>query len=127
MEERAALYYRQGYNCSQCILKAVEHEYYKPIPKQCYALCRGVNTGFGFGGMCSVLIAGVMAFGLFFDEASVKRLRLSLFSAFQDLYPSLNCAELVKERQNSAKCERIVRQVAGIVKRLIDEALKAAP
>ena len=124
MKERAVMYYRQGHNCSQCILKAAEYTYKIPIPKQCYEMCKGVNTGFGLGGMCSVLIAGVMVFGLFFDEATVKRLRLRLFSDFRDLHPALNCADLVKERKNGAKCEQIVRQIAGLVKQIIDEELE---
>ena len=121
MKEQAVKYYRQGYNCSQCILKAAEYAYGVAIPKQCYNMCRGINTGFGIGGTCSVLMAGVMVFGLFFDDATVKRPRMKLLSAFKDLYPCLSCAELVKERKNGAKCEKIVWHIAGLVKQIIDE------
>lgn len=121
MKEKAIEYYKKGYNCSQCILKAAEFKYKRPVPKQCFDMCRGVNTGFGIGGICSVLVAGIMIFGLFFEEETVKRLRIKLLTEFRNHYGCLNCADLLRMRKDSGRCEGIVGQVAEMVERMINE------
>lgn len=124
MKEQAIAFYRKGCNCSQCILKAAETVYNKPVPKQCYAMCQGVNTGFGIGGICSVLVAGVMVFGLFFNEETVKRLRIKLLTEFKRQHGGINCAELVRARGDSARCEAIVGQAADMIKKMIDAEMR---
>jgi len=121
MKEKAIQYYRQGWNCSQCILKAAEAVYGLPISRQCMNACGGVCTGFGVGGLCSVLIAGVMALGMLFDEATVKRLRIQLFTAFHDKYRCTDCATLKSKRGEGMLCEGIVADVAAMVERIVAE------
>ena len=121
MKEKALLYYKQGFNCSQCILKAMEAVYGIPVSRQCMNACGGVSTGFGVGGMCSVLIAGVMAFGMLFDEAAVKRMRLKLMTAFHEKHKSMDCGALKAQRQSGAYCEAIVVDVAEMVETIIAE------
>ncbi|MDR1067508.1 MAG: C-GCAxxG-C-C family protein [Clostridiales bacterium] len=124
MKERSIYYYRNGYNCSQCVLKAVESKYGKPISKMTLTMLNGVNVGFGIGGVCSVLIAGVMAFGMFFDSDTVKRLRLRLFDEFTSLYPNINCSALIKIRGAEGKCEKLIGDIAGIIERLIESEIR---
>jgi len=121
MKEKALQYYRQGWNCSQCILKAAEAVYGLPVSRQCMNACTGVSTGFGVGGLCSVLIAGVMTLGLLFDEATVKRLRIKLFTAFHDKYKCTDCAALKAKRVDHTLCEGIVAEVAALVETIVAE------
>ena len=121
MKEKALQYYRQGWNCAQCILKAAEAVYGLPVSRQCMNACAGVSTGFGVGGLCSVLIAGVMALGLLFDEATVKRLRVRLFTAFHDKYTCTDCGALKAKRGDGAQCEAIVAEVASLVETIVAE------
>jgi len=121
MKAKALQFYAQGYNCSQCILKAVEAVYGIPISRQCMNACGGVSTGFGVGGMCSVLIAGVMALGLLFDEAAVKRLRVRLLTMFHEKYKNMDCGALKAQRSNSQYCEIIVADVAEMLETIIAE------
>ncbi len=123
MKEKALQYYRQGYNCSQCILKAVEFKYKIPISKQCLSLCSTVNTGFGIGGMCSVLVAGIMVLGLLFDDSNAKRLRMKLLSQFKENYRTFNCQDLIKGRNSDRACDQLVYEVAGLIESVIDEEL----
>ncbi len=124
MKESAIYFYRQGYNCSACILKAAEKHFDKTIPKQSYWMCQGINTGFGIGGMCSVLIAAIMVFGFLFDNETVKRLRIKLFNEFKETYPNMNCSELLKERRSGEKCETVVGFIAELTEKLIKEEKK---
>lgn len=121
MKERTLYFYRHGYNCSQCILKAAESIYKIPMPKCVIMMCSGINTGFGVGGMCSVLIAGIMVFGLLFEETDAKRLRIKLLNAFMDTHKSLNCCELKKERKSGCACEELVGNIAELVEKIIAE------
>ena len=121
MKTKALHYYNQGYNCSQCVLKALEDKYKVNIPKQSYAMCSAVSNGFGVGGMCSVLIAGIMAFGVLFDEQTAKRLRIKLLSRFQETHKSNSCESLKMERRSGRKCEVLVADIAELIDEIIEE------
>ncbi len=120
MKDKAMSYYRQGYNCSQCILKAYESEYRTVLNKQCFAMCQAVNTGFGIGSICSVLVAGIMLFGMLFNEATAKRLRIKLLDEFGSRYGNMNCGALRNNRKNCG-CDELVGEIAGITQALIEE------
>lgn len=119
MKEKTLSYYRQGYNCSQCILKAAEQIYRIPISKSSMDMCSGVTGGFGIGGMCSVLIAGIMVFGLLFDKDTVKSMRVRLLDEFNEKYGDLNCCCLRKHRKAGHMCEEIVGDIAQMVEKII--------
>jgi len=118
MKNKVLEYYYQGYNCSQCILKAAEQKYKIPISKQTLNLCKGVNNGFGIGGFCSVITAGIMILGLLFDEETVKLTRLKLINEFQEKYSSLNCSQ-IKKSKGEGSCEIFIVEAADIIDRII--------
>lgn len=118
MKEKALRYYKQGYNCSQCILKAVEHKYNISVPKQCYSMCRAINNGLGIGGMCSVLTAGIMVFGLLYDDMTAKRLRMKLLGMFQEKYGALECGVLKRGRSG---CDEIIADIASMIDNIIQD------
>lgn len=120
MKDKVLNYYYQGYNCSQCILKAAEQKYKLPISKQSLNLCTGVSNGFGIGGFCSVITAGIMIFGLLFDEETVKRLRLKLLDTFQEKYSSLNCLEL-RKKNGEYFCKNFIPEAADIIDKIITD------
>ena len=107
MKDKAVYYWKKGYNCSQCILKAAETVYDIQITDQCLDICSGITGGFGTGCICSVLIAGIMVLGLLFDELTVKRLRLQFLTEFTEKYGTLNCSSLKNSRTNGA-CDGII-------------------
>lgn len=121
MKQKAIYYYREGYNCSQCLLKACEQTFNIPISKQTYGMCSAVSNGFGIGGMCSVLIAAIMVFGLLFNESTAKRMRLQLLNRFSAAYSSFNCCDLVKHRGAEKGCEVILGDIADMVESIICE------
>ncbi len=122
MRNKALDYYKEGYNCSQCILKAAEEKYNIYISEENLNLCKGINNGFGIGGLCSLVTGGIMVFGLLFDEATVKRLRLKLLDNFYDKYLSLNCCQLKGRDENS--CQSLVYEVADIIDNIINQEMK---
>ncbi|MDR2939564.1 MAG: C-GCAxxG-C-C family protein [Clostridiales bacterium] len=120
MENKAYGYYKEGYNCSACILKAAEDYFKMPIDEQCYSLCSGVNMGMGVGSTCSALVAAVMVFGLMFDKETVKRLRIKLFSDFSENHKDLSCPRLAK----GPGCGGLIKEVAALAKAIIEEELR---
>ncbi len=119
LKDRALYYYKNGFNCSQCLLKACENVYGIPISKQSLKLCTAINNGFGIDNICSVLISGIMIFGLLFDEITAKKLRLQLLTIFKSKH-SLDCMSLKKEFAGK-NCDAIIVEISDIVEKLINE------
>ncbi len=119
LKEKALYYYKKGYNCSQCILKAAEYVYKIPISNQSMKLCSAVNNGFGVGSICSVLVSGIMVFGIMFDEVTAKKLRIKLLSEFGRGH-KIDCISLKKEF-NDGNCEKIVGEIAELIEFAINE------
>jgi hypothetical protein len=99
-------------------LKAAEAVYGIALPPEVLAMCCGLSSGFGVGELCGCLIGAVMAFGLFFDECAVKRLRLKLLSEFCGDGGCLHCLSL---RNDSFYCEGLVGDIAERTENLIDK------
>lgn len=115
MKQLAVGFYKNGFNCSQAILKAVSKKFNIKLPNECLNLCSGVNTGFGIKSICSVLVACIMALGLIFDDYTVKKLRIKFLNEFNLKYKNLNCASL-SERYS---CEKIIGDAASILEKII--------
>lgn len=121
MKKKAVYYYNKGYNCSQCILKAAEDCYNLNIPPECYDLCKGINTGLGIGGTCSLISAATMVFGLLFDERTVRSLRIRFIDRFQNEYKVMNCSQLKRLRDYYGNCSILIEGAAAIIQRIIEE------
>lgn len=119
MKKLAVQFYEGGYNCSQCIVKAFETKYHYPVPKEVYDSLNGVNNGFGIGGFCSGLVAGIMIFGLLFDQDTAKRLRIELLMRFQNEFGNVNCSALGKYKTGYSNCNAIIAGIACIVEDII--------
>ena len=115
--------YRQGYNCSKCMLKAYETTFNTTLPEQCISACSCVNSGFGFGGFCSSLIGSFMIFGLHFDDTTAKRLRIKLINAFYDEFGSFDCAMLKSNSDADSICEDLIYFAGELVEKLILEEI----
>jgi C_GCAxxG_C_C family probable redox protein len=119
MREISIGFYKRGYNCSQAIIKAAEQRFGIYVPPQSIDLCKGVSNGLGAGNICCALIGAVMVFGLLYNEATVKSLRIKLLDAFQQTRGSLNCSVLTKRGRDSSVCESIVGDVAELTEEII--------
>lgn len=118
MEELAIYFYNQGCNCSLCILKAAAQYYKIPLLTQVEGMCGGITAGFGIGGICSALVAGIMVFGWFFDEETVKRLRLRLISEFSRRHGAIDCGGL---QCLNTDCALLLPSTAALIQSIIDD------
>lgn len=118
MKKKALRYYQEGYNCAQCIIKAAAEQYGFELPKESLNCCRGVNNGFGIGGICSALVGAVMVFGLLFEAERARLLRLELFLRFHEKHESLNCCSL---STCNANCNALVEDIAQLTEGIIQE------
>lgn len=121
LKKKALYFYNNGFNCSQCIIKACESVYNIPISRQAIKMCSTVNNGFGVGGMCSVLIAGIMVFGILFDEDIAKSKRIKFLSEFQEKHKDINCAQLKSERKHGSRCEELIGEVSDLIEKIVKE------
>ena len=120
MKEKAVRYYQEGFNCAQCILKAAAEQYGIKLPKESLNCCRGVNNGFGIGGICSALVGAVMVFGLLFNEERARLMRLQLFLKFHEKHESLNCCSL---SACNTDCYALVEDIATLTEGIINEEM----
>jgi len=119
--KKAISFYNKGHNCSQCVMKAADICYELKLNRNALNMCEGINNGQGVGSVCSVLLAGIMVFGLLFDENDTKRARMLLLSECCDKYGSLDCAVIKKWRKNGKNCEDIIFEITNMVEKIIDE------
>jgi hypothetical protein len=117
--------YNNGYNCSQCVLKAAEPLYGIVLDKGSLNMCEGISNGFGVGGVCSVIVAGVMLYGILFDKDTLKPARMALISECCERFGSLDCAVIKKARKGKGDraCEDIVRIITGYIEKIAENYL----
>ena len=89
LKERIRTYCGNGDNCSQVILRAVAEEYGISLSEELFCACRGIHGGFGINGMCSGIVAGVMALGLLCEEEELKLKRILFLLRVQNRFGSL--------------------------------------
>lgn len=126
MEKLICKYINEGYNCSQCLLKAAAEKYDLDIPDNFLSGFNAINDGFGIGGICSALVAGFVVFGLMFDEEAAKVKRLMLLSRFHSAAGSFDCCEL-SGGSNDNGCICIVMLAARLTDEIIAEAREDLP
>ena len=83
LKERIRTDCGNGDNCSQVILRAVAEEYGISLSEELFCACRGIHGGFGINGMCSGIVAGVMALGLLCEEEELKPNRFCFFFGYR--------------------------------------------
>ena len=117
LKERVRAYCAAGENCSRIILQAVAEEYGISLSQDILAACGGIQGGFGLGGMCSGLVAAVMALGLLFDEEKIKWKRILFLVKVQERFGYLDCCRL----SALTDCSQILEEIAEILQMVIEE------
>ena len=107
LKERIRTDCGNGDNCSQVILRAVAEEYGISLSEELFCACRGIHGGFGINGMCSGIVAGVMALGLLCEE-ELKLKRILFLLRVQNRFGSLDCSGVLEE-------------IGGILQEVIEE------
>ncbi len=118
LRERVRTYLDEGENCARVILRAAAEEYGIALSADVLAVCGGINGGFGVGGMCSGIVAAVMALGLLFAEEDVKMKRILLLLRLQERFGCLDCCRL---SVLGADCSGVLEEIADILQAVIEE------
>ena len=121
MRKLAVKYYNKGFNCSQCIIKAFEEKYGQRVSEDVYKWLSAINTGLGVGTVCSALMAGIMVFGLVFDETKAARARLKLLAAFDAYFNSINCSGLNESKNKYTGCGKVIEMTAFFTENILLE------
>lgn len=104
-------------NCSQIILQAVAEEYGLSLPQEVLAACEGIHGGFGIHGICSALVAGVMALGLLCDAEEIGQKRILFLLRAKETFGSLDCCRL---SALGADCSFVLEEIATILQEVIE-------
>ena len=117
MYEKALEYYKNGESCSRSILLATRDEY-GLVTDEVVRASAAITGGFGIGGFCSALVAGIMVIGLFFDEAEAEKERILLMSDFQCRFSSVNCCCIMRGRD---ECSDVLEFICRWLENAIDK------
>ena len=117
LKERIRELCQAGENCSRVILRAVAEEYGISLSEDILSACSGIQGGFGINGMCSGLVAGVMALGLLHEEEEVKLKRILFLLKAQERFGSLDCCRL---SVYSEDCGILLEEIAEILQEVIE-------
>ncbi len=117
----ALKYFKRGFNCSQCILKACDDFYGLSLGESCFDMLKCVSNGFGIGSLCSILSAGVMVLGLMFEENKVKSLRIRFLTEAAEALGGTNCPEIRRNMKSPSGCERAVETAGDLLEKIIEE------
>lgn len=104
-------------NCAQAILRAVAVEYAIPLSEELLEACRGLHGGFGINGMCSGIVAGIMALGLLCEEEALKQKRILFLLAVQEKFGGLDCCTLSSA---ATDCNAVLAELAAILETVIE-------
>ena len=118
LKERIQAHCEAGENCSRIILQAAAEEYGFSLSEDILAACSGIHGGFGINGMCSGLVAAVMALGLLFDEEEVKIKRLLFLMKAQETFDGLDCCRLSALGED---CSGLLEEIAEILQEVIEK------
>ncbi len=118
MKERAMALCAEGENCSRAILVAAAEEFGFSLSEEMMDSCNAISAGFGIGGMCSALVAGVMVLGILFPTEEAKQKSLLLFFKVQENWNCVDCCRLSANREN---CNELIGQIAELLEEVIRE------
>jgi hypothetical protein len=114
MDKLAVEFYKNGYNCSQCIIKAASIKFNLNLSDQDLNMFSTINNGFGIRSTCSIIIGCLVVLGAMFDKIVANRLRIEFLNDFIFKYKDLNCAQLKRY-----SCEKMVKYAAKTLEKLI--------
>jgi len=119
MKERAMALCAEGENCSRAILRAAAEKFEFSLSDEMIDSCNAVSAGFGIGGMCSAIVAGVMVLGVLFPTDEAKQKSLLLFLKAQGKWNCMDCCRLSANRED---CSELIGEIAELVEEIIKEA-----
>ncbi|MDR2610440.1 MAG: C-GCAxxG-C-C family protein [Clostridiales Family XIII bacterium] len=104
--ELARRYFRNGYSCSEAILKAFNEIYELELPTGAHTIATGFGAGLGEAGCaCGSLTAGVMALGLLSGREKVYESNRSVFQATKELH------DRFRKKHKAACCRILTKDV----------------
>ncbi|MCQ4936817.1 MULTISPECIES: C-GCAxxG-C-C family protein [Anaerotignum] len=119
MKERAMALCMEGENCSRAILRAASETFGFPLSEELLMSCNAISAGFGVGGICSALVAGVMVLGILFPIEEAKQKSLILLCRAQGNWNCVDCCRLSARREN---CNDLIGEIAQMLEEIIREA-----
>lgn len=106
-----------GENCSRSILLAGSIKYNLDLEDTTVNCCGGISSGFGFGGMCSAIVAGVMLLGIIYpNDDEAKQKSLVLFFDVQSQLGSMNCSCIAGEDN----CYHLLSVISDALENIIE-------
>jgi C_GCAxxG_C_C family probable redox protein len=128
LSEKAKKYYSKAYdlNCAEAIIYAANEEYGMNLSKQTLKTMAGFGGGMAVESVCGAVTGAVAVLSLLYvvdrghESERVKNLTKELFSEFDKIMGTNNCAELkAKYRNDDIRCSFIVETAAEVLDKIV--------
>jgi len=129
IEEKTAAYFRDGYVCSEAILKSMIEEYEPEASPGMTSMASGFGRGIQSGDICGIVAGAVMAIGYLTgrkdntqNNKTADKLSKEFRKAFLKEYGDTNCGVLLKgfgKQKEWDKCRDMTGRSAGILLELL--------
>ena len=141
MEARnaAGQYFKDGYNCSESVLRAATDVLGIPVDEQALRMTTGFGGGIGHAGcVCGALAASVMSLGLLKGRTDATQSREEAYALseefhrrFQEKFGATCCRALnphpFETREHLVNCVKITGNTAKLLLEFIEEKRLADP
>ncbi|MCY6370016.1 C-GCAxxG-C-C family (seleno)protein [Clostridium ganghwense] len=116
---RAVEFYKEGYNCAESIIKAVNEEKNLNIP---VSVASPFGVGMTVGSTCGAITGALMALGAIKGRESAaesngaRKLSREIMNRIKEDYGTFNCKELKKK---GVSCQEIIEYSYEVLKKYI--------
>lgn len=113
---RVVEFHKDGYNCAESILKAINEETGADIP---VSIASPFGSGMNVGTTCGAITGTLMAVGALKgrntseEENNTKMLAKEIMVRIKEKYGTLECVELKKK---GVSCDNIIKYVYGVLR-----------
>jgi len=135
MEARnsAGQYFKEGYNCSEAVLRAITDGMGIPVDEQALRMTTGFGGGIGHAGcVCGALAASVMALGLLKGRTDAAQSRQEAYDLseefhrrFKEKFGATCCRALnpheFETREHLVNCVKITGNTAKLLMEFVEE------
>jgi len=136
---RAGGYFKEGYNCSEAVLRATTDILEIPVSSQVLLMTTGFGGGIGHAGcVCGALAASIMSLGLMKGRTTAAQSREEAYilseefhRRFRDVFGATCCRALnphpFETREHLVNCIKITGNTAKLLMEYIEEKQLSAP
>jgi len=133
VKQTAGQYFREGYNCSEAILRAFRDQFHLDLSDEALKLASGFGGGIGHAGcVCGALAASIMVLGILQGRSHSSQSRDPVYSATEEFHRRFSekfggsCCRVLNQhpfetKEHLRNCLKLTGNTAELLNEYIEE------